>query len=285
MPTVTLNNGVKMPIEGFGGYQISNRECKQVVLKALETGYRLLDTAQAYQNERAVGEAMIESDVKREDIFLTTKVDFTNSGYEQTKASLYESLEKLQVDYIDLVIMHQAYGDYYGGYRALEEFYREGKIRAIGVSNFFPDRLIDLSTFADTVPMVNQVESHVFYQQPEARKIMKQYGVQMESWGPLAEGKNNFFHHPVLLSIGEKYGKTAAQIGLRFLTQKDIVIIPKSVHAERMQENINIWDFSLTEDEMRELETLDIGKSLFFDHRAPETVEWLMDMYRYRFHK
>ncbi|AYW48933.1 2,5-diketo-D-gluconic acid reductase [Tetragenococcus osmophilus] len=272
-----------MPMEGFGVYQINNRKCKQVVLQALETGYRLLDTAQAYHNERAVGEAIIESDVKREDIFLTTKVDFTNSGYEQTKASLFESLNKLQVDYIDLVIMHQAYGDYYGGYRALEEFYKEGKIRAIGVSNFFPDRLIDLATFADIVPMVNQVESHVFYQQPEARQIMQQYGVQMEAWGPLAQGKNNLFHHPTLTRIGQKYGKSVAQVALRFLLQENIVIIPKTTHVERMQENFDVWDFTLSKEDMNEIETLDTGKSLFFDHRAPETVEWLMDMYRYRF--
>lgn len=261
METVTLSNGVKMPILGFGVFQIPDLgECERVVSEAIEVGYRLIDTAQAYGNEEAVGKAVQKSGLPREDFFITTKVWISNAGYEKAKASLDESLRKLQMDYIDLVLIHQPFGDYYGTWRALEEYYKAGKIRAIGVSNFYPDRLVDLASFNAILPMVNQVETHVFNQQIEAKKVSDEYGIQLESWGPFAEGKNDFFTNPILTTIGAKYGKSAAQVGLRYLIQRGIVVIPKTVHQERMRQNFDVFDFNLSDEDMAEILTLDQGK-------------------------
>ncbi|MDY4002819.1 aldo/keto reductase [Streptococcus orisratti] len=276
METVTLSNGVKMPILGFGVFQIPDLgECERVVSEAIEVGYRLIDTAQAYGNEEAVGKAVQKSGLPREDFFITTKVWISNAGYEKAKASLDESLRKLQMDYIDLVLIHQPFGDYYGTWRALEEYYKAGKIRAIGVSNFYPDRLVDLASFNAILPMVNQVETHVFNQQIEAKKVSDEYGIQLESWGPFAEGKNDFFTNPILTTIGAKYGKSAAQVGLRYLIQRGIVVIPKTVHQERMRQNFDVFDFNLSDEDMAEILTLDQGESLFINHYNPETVKSL----------
>lgn len=276
MQTVKLANGVQMPILGFGVYQIEDLdECERVVGEALEVGYRSIDTAQAYYNEEAVGRAIAKSEIPREEIFLTTKVWITNAGYEKAKASIDESLEKLQTDYLDLVLIHQPFNDYYGTYRAMEEYYKAGKIRAIGVSNFYPDRFIDIATFSEIPPMVNQVETHVFNQQIEAQKIMEEFGTQIESWGPFAEGKNNLFTNETLVKIGEKYEKTAAQVALRYLIQRGIVVIPKTVHKERMIENIDVFDFELTKEDMDNVGELDQEESLFFSHYDPETVKFL----------
>lgn len=276
METVTLSNGVKMPILGFGVFQIPDLgECERVVSEAIEVGYRLIDTAQAYGNEEAVGKAVQKSGLPREDFFITTKVWISNAGYEKAKASLDESLRKLQMDYIDLVLIHQPFGDYYGTWRALEEYYKAGKIRAIGVSNFYPDRLVDLASFNAILPMVNQVETHVFNQQIEAKKVSDEYGIQLESWGPFAEGKNDFFTNPILTTIGAKYGKSAAQVGLRYLIQRGIVVIPKTVHQERMRQNFDVFDFDLSDEDMAEILTLDQGESLFINHYNPETVKSL----------
>lgn len=276
METVTLSNGVKMPILGFGVFQIPDLgECERVVSEAIEVGYRLIDTAQAYGNEEAVGKAVQKSGLPREDFFITTKVWISNAGYEKAKASLDESLRKLQMDYIDLVLIHQPFGDYYGTWRALEEYYKAGKIRAIGVSNFYPDRLVDLASFNAILPMVNQVETHVFNQQIEAKKVSDEYGIQLESWGPFAEGKNDFFTNPILTTIGAKYGKSAAQVGLRYLIQRGIVVIPKTVHQERMIQNFDVFDFNLSDEDMAEILTLDQGESLFINHYNPETVKSL----------
>ena len=276
MEYVTLNNGVKMPILGFGVYQVSDlKECEKVVGDALKTGYRLIDTAQAYFNEEAVGNAIKNSGIDRKDIFLVTKVWISNAGYEKAKKSIDESLKKLQTDYVDLLLIHQPFNDYYGTYRAMEEAYKEGKARAIGVSNFYPDRFIDISHFVQIQPAVNQVETHVFQQQKTAHEIMKKYNTQIMSWGPFAEGKNNFFHNETLKNIGARYGKSVAQVALRFLVQEGVVVIPKSVHKERMEENFNIFDFSLSADDMDAIRALDTGKSLFFSHYDPDTVEFL----------
>lgn len=276
METVTLSNGVKMPILGFGVFQIPDLgECERVVSEAIEVGYRLIDTAQAYGNEEAVGKAVQKSGLPREDFFITTKVWISNAGYEKAKASLDESLRKLQMDYIDLVLIHQPFGDYYGTWRALEEYYKAGKIRAIGVSNFYPDRLVDLASFNAILPMVNQVETHVFNQQIEAKKVSDEYGIQLESWGPFAEGKNDFFTNPILTTIGAKYGKSAAQVGLCYLIQRGIVVIPKTVHQERMRQNFDVFDFNLSDEDMAEILTLDQGESLFINHYNPETVKSL----------
>ena len=276
MEYVTLNNGVKMPILGFGVYQVSDlKECEKVVGDALKTGYRLIDTAQAYFNEEAVGNAIKNSGIDRKDIFLVTKVWISNAGYEKAKKSIDESLKKLQTDYVDLLLIHQPFNDYYGTYRAMEEAYKEGKARAIGVSNFYPDRFIDISHFVQIQPAVNQVETHVFQQQKTAHEIMKKYNTQIMSWGPFAEGKNNFFHNETLKNIGARYGKNVAQVALRFLVQEGVVVIPKSVHKERMEENFNIFDFSLSADDMDAIRALDTGKSLFFSHYDPDTVEFL----------
>ena len=276
MEYAELNNGVKMPMLGYGVYQTPPEETERCVLEAVDVGYRSIDTAQAYGNEEGVGSALVKSGLPREEFFLTTKVWISNAGYERAKASIEESLQKLRTSYLDLLLIHQPFGDYYGTYRAMEEAYKAGKVRAIGVSNFYPDRLIDLYHFAEIKPAVNQIETHVFQQQETARKYLKDRGVQIESWGPFAEGKNNFFQNPVLVETGKKYGKTAAQTALRFLIQSGVVAIPKSTHRERMEENFQIFDFAPTEEEMQKIRALDTGESLFFSHYDPKTVEWFM---------
>ena len=276
MDYVTLNNGVKMPQLGYGVYQTPPEETEECVLTAIRNGYRSIDTAQAYGNEAGVGQAILKCGLPREELFITTKIWITNAGYEKAKASIAESLKKLKTDYVDLLLIHQPFGDYYGTYRAMEEAYKEGKARAIGVSNFYPDRYIDIAHFAKIVPAVNQVETHIFQQQKEARKYLAKYGTQIMSWGPFAEGRNDFFNTPLLKELGIKYSKSPAQIALRFLLQSGVVVIPKSVHENRMQENFNVFDFMLTAEEMGQLAALDTGKSLFFSHYAPETVEWFM---------
>ena len=278
MEYVTLNNGVKMPKLGYGVYQTPPEETERCVLDAIRIGYRSIDTAQAYGNEEGVGNAMVKCGLPREDLFITIKVWISNNGYEKAKASIEESLKKLQTGYIDLLLIHQPFGDYYGTYRAMEEAYKEGKVRAIGVSNFYPDRNLDLYHFAEIKPAVNQVETHVFQQQKVAKKYMEKHGTQIMSWGPFAEGKNNYFQNPVLKEIGDQYGKSVAQVGLRFLLQSDVVIIPKSTHENRMQENFNVFDFTLNNEDMEKIQALDTGKSLFFSHYDPETVEWFMTM-------
>lgn len=278
MEYVTLNNGVKMPQLGYGVYQVTNEECERCVLDAISVGYRSIDTAQAYGNEEAVGSAVQKCGVPREELFLTTKVWISNAGYDMAKASIDTSLQKLGSDYIDLLLIHQPFGDYYGAYRAMEEAYKAGKLRAIGVSNFYPDRLVDLCQFVEVTPAVNQVETHVFQQQKTAHEYMKKYGVQHESWGPFAEGRNDFFTNPVLTEIGAKYGKSSAQTALRFLLQSDVVVIPKSTHKERMEQNLDVFDFTLSEEDMKEISQLDEGESLFFSHYDPATVEMLTSM-------
>lgn len=278
MEYVTLNNGVKMPILGYGVYQVTPEECERCVSDAISVGYRSIDTAQAYANEEGVGAAVAKCGVPREELFLTTKVWVTNAGYEKAKKSIDESLRKLQSEYIDLLLIHQPFGDYYGTYRAMEEAYKAGKLRAIGVSNFYPDRYVDISHFAEIKPAVNQVETHVFQQQRKAREYMKKYGTQIESWGPFAEGKNGLFTNSVLAGIGAAHGKSVAQTALRFLIQSGVVVIPKSTHKERMIENLNVFDFTLTDDEMKRIEALDGGESLFFSHYDPQTVEWIVSL-------
>lgn len=275
MDYITLNNGIKMPQLGYGVYQVDAAETERCVLDAIAVGYRSIDTAQAYNNEEGVGRAVAKCGIPREEMFLTTKVWISNAGYEKAKASIDESLAKLQTGYIDLLLIHQPFNDYYGTWRAMEEAYRAGKVRAIGVSNFYPDRLIDLCQFVEVQPAVNQVETHVFQQQIAARKIMEKYGVQHQSWGPFAEGRKDFFSNPVLTEIGAKYGKTSAQAALRFLLQSGVVVIPKSTHKERMEENFNVFDFALSETDMEAIRQLDEGESLFFSHYDPETVEFL----------
>lgn len=279
MEFVTLNNGVKMPILGYGVYQVSAEECERCVLDAINVGYRSIDTAQAYGNEEGVGSAVKKSGVPRGELFLTTKIWITNGGYEKAAASIDESLRKLGTDYVDLMLIHQPFNDYYGTYRAMEAAYKAGKIRAIGVSNFYPDRLVDLCNFVEITPAVNQVETHVFQQQKTAHEYMKKYGVQHESWGPFAEGKKDFFANPVLNEIGGKYGKTAAQTALRFLIQSGVVVIPKSTRRERMLENFSVFDFALTDEDMTSIQALDEGESLFFSHYDPSVVEWLTKLY------
>ena len=276
MEKVILNNGVEMPIIGYGVYQVDPAECERCVSDALKVGYRMIDTAQAYHNEEGVGAAVKKSGIAREDLFLVSKVWISNYGYEKAKASIDESLCKLGTDYIDLMLLHQPFCDRYGAYRALEEAYKAGKLRAIGVSNFYPDHFIDFASNVEVVPAVNQVETHVFDQQIEAQKIMKEFGTHTMSWGPLAEGHNNFFTNPLLEEIGKKYGKSVAQVALRWLTQRDIIIIPKSVHTERMEQNLNIFDFTLSDEDMAAIATLDTAKSLFFDHHDPEVVKMFM---------
>ncbi|HJB27068.1 MAG TPA: aldo/keto reductase [Firmicutes bacterium] len=275
---MTLNNGVKMPQLGYGVYQVSNEECERCVLDAIHVGYRSIDTAQAYGNEEAVGNAITKCGVAREELFITTKVWISNAGYEKAKASIDQSLKKLQTDYLDLLLIHQPFNDYYGTYRAMEEAYKAGKIRAIGVSNFYPDRLIDLCQFVEIPPAVNQVETHVFQQQKVAHDIMLKYGVQHESWGPFAEGRKDFFSNPVLTQIGEQYGKSSAQVALRFLIQNGVVVIPKSTHKERMEQNFQVFDFTLNDADMHAIAALDEGESLFFSHYDPATVEMLTNM-------
>ena len=278
MEYVTLNNGVKMPILGYGVYQTPPEETERCVREAIEVGYRAIDTAQAYGNEEGVGRALAASGLPREDFFVTTKVWISNAGYEKARASIQESLDKLGSDYVDLLLIHQPFGDYYGTYRAMEEACDAGKARAIGVSNFYPDRYLDLEHFARIKPAVNQVETHVFRQQRAARPYLDKHGCQIMSWGPFAEGRNDFFQNPVLLEVGAKYGKTAAQVALRFLTQSDVAVIPKSVHRARMEENFRCLDFTLAPEDMEKLEALDTGASLFFSHHDPQTVEWFMSL-------
>ena len=275
MQYVTLSNGIRMPMLGYGVYQVSNEECERCVLDAIDVGYRSVDTAQAYHNEEAVGKAIEKCGVPRSELFLTTKVWISNAGYEKAKASIDMSLQNLRTDYIDLLLIHQPFGDYYGTWRAMEEAYRAGKLRAIGVSNFYPDRLVDLCRFVNIKPMVNQVETHVFQQQTQAREWMNKYGVAHESWGPFAEGRKDFFTNPVLCDIGQKYQKSAAQIALRFLIQRGVIVIPKSTHKERMKENFEIYNFTLTEGDMLKIAALDESKSAFFSHYDPATVEFI----------
>lgn len=274
METMKLYNGVEIPANGFGVYQVSKEDCKESVLTALKTGYRHIDTAQSYFNENEVGEALKESDVPRKEIFLTTKVWIDNYGEGKTYDSVVESLKKLQTDYLDLILLHQPVGDYYAAYRDLEKLYEEGKVRAIGVSNFYPDRLVDLCMFAKIKPMVNQIEVNVFNQQVEAKKWADKYGVVLEAWAPFAEGRNNMFHNEVLQAIGEKHNKSVAQVILRWLYQRGIVSLAKSVHQERIKENFDIYLFELDNDDMKKIETLDTKTSSFFSHQDPGIIEW-----------
>lgn len=265
-----------MPRIGYGVYQVSPEECERCVSDALKVGYRMVDTAQAYHNEEGVGAAVKKSGIPREELFLVSKVWISNYGYEKAKASIDESLRKLGTDYIDLMLLHQPFCDRYGAYRALEAAYKEGKLRAIGVSNFYPDHFVDLASNVEIVPAVNQVETHVFDQQTEAEKYMDEFGTRMMAWAPLAEGRNGFFTNPVLEAIGKKYGKSVAQVALRWLSQRDVIIIPKSTHVERMEQNLDIFDFTLSDEDMEEIARLDTGKSLFFDHHDPEVVKMFM---------
>lgn len=276
MQKVILNNGVEMPILGFGVFQMNDpKECEQAVYDALMAGYRLIDTAASYLNEEAVGRAIKRSDVPREELFITTKLWVQDAGYESTKKAFAKSLERLQLDYLDLYLIHQPYGDVHGSWRAMEELYREGKVKAIGVSNFHPDRLIDLIIYNEITPAVNQVETHPFNQQVESAQFMKENNVQIQSWGPFAEGKNDIFQNEVLVSIAEKHNQSVAQVILRWLTQRGVVVIPKSVHKERIIENFNIFDFELSQEDMEKVSTLDTKQSLFFSHRDPEMVKWI----------
>ncbi len=276
MQNVRLNNGVEMPILGFGVFQVKDpAECERSVLDAIEIGYRLIDTAASYMNEEAVGKAIRNSGIAREDLFITTKLWIQRDGYEGTKKAFENSLKKLGLDYLDLYLIHQPFGDVYGEWRAMQELYKEGKIKAIGVSNFHPDRLIDLIIHNEVVPAVNQIETHPFHQQNETQKFLQENNVQIESWGPFAEGKNHIFENKLLLSIGKKYKKSVAQVILRWLTQRGIIAIPKSVRKERMEENFSIFDFQLSEEDLNEIKALDTKASLFFDHRDPAMVKWL----------
>ncbi|MEK4105336.1 aldo/keto reductase [Paenibacillus sp. FSL R10-2791] len=276
MQTVTLNNGVVMPILGFGVYQMNDAsECEQSVYEAIMAGYRLIDTAAAYQNEEAVGRAIKRSGVPREEIFITTKLWIQDAGYERTKKAFAKSLDRLQVDYLDLYLIHQPFGDVYGSWRAMEELYHEGKIKAIGVSNFQMDRLIDLITHNEITPAINQIETHPFQQQIESANYMKEKNVQIESWGPFAEGRNNLFNNEVLVSIAEKYQKSVAQVVLRWLTQRGVIAIPKSTHKERIIENFNIFDFELNQEDLETIAKLDTKQSVFFSHNDPQIVEGL----------
>jgi len=278
MEYVTLANGVKMPILGYGVYQVTKEECERCVLDALKTGYRHIDTAQAYFNEEEVGTAIEKSGVPREEIFLTTKVWVEHYGYEQAKASVQESMQKLKTDYLDLVLLHQPFSDAYGAWRALEELYEAGKIRAIGISNFYVDRMVDFASFHRVKPMVNQMETHIFNQQNELKQWADKYGVQLEAWAPFGEGRKGTFDNPVILKIGEKYGKTAAQVMLRWNIQRGVVVIPKSTHRERMEENFNVFDFVLSDEDMAEIAALDTKESSFFSHTDPNMVEWFVNM-------
>lgn len=279
VPTAKLNNGVEMPILGFGVYQIPDYdECKRAVLDAFETGYRLIDTAAAYLNEKAVGDAIKESGINRKELFITTKLWINNAGYENAKKGFEVSMEKLQLDYLDLYLIHQPFGDYYGSWRAMEELYENKKVRAIGVCNFYPDRLMDLAEHNKIKPAINQIETHPFFQREYDNEIMKNYGTQIESWGPFAEGRGDMFTNPILSEIGKKYNKSAAQVILRWLIQRNVVVIPKSVHKERMIENFNIFDFELSEDDMDKIKSMDTEKSLFFSHSDIELVKLLFSI-------
>lgn len=275
MEYVKLNNGVEMPLISFGVYQIPKEDTKRCVLDAIKSGYRGIDTAQSYFNESEVGDAIVECGVPREELFITTKVWIDHYGYEECKASVEESLRKLKTDYLDLCLLHQPFSDYYGAYRALEELYAEGKIKAIGVSNFYPDRLTDICMFdRKVIPAVNQVEVNPYNAQWCAQENMEKHGVKMEAWAPFGEGRNNLFTNEILVSIGKKYNKSSAQVVLRWLIQRGVIVACKSTHIERMQENINVFDFELTEEDMNSIKTLDTSNSLFFSHSDPNMVEW-----------
>ena len=277
--TVKLNNGVEMPLEGFGVFQVPDPAvCEQAVLDAIECGYRLIDTAAAYMNEEAVGKAIAKCGVPREELFITTKLWVQDASYEGAKKAIETSLQKLGLDYIDLYLLHQPMGDYIGAYRAMEEAYKEGKLKAIGVCNFYPSRLADLCETVEVKPAVNQVELHPFFQQENALALMKQYGVHPEAWGPFAEGNHGIFTHPVLSAIGQKYGKSAAQVALRWNVQRGVTVIPKSVHRERMEQNLAIWDFQLSDEDMAEIAGLNIGHSEIVDHSDPKFVQMLHSM-------
>ncbi|UUW08692.1 aldo/keto reductase [Flavobacterium plurextorum] len=278
MYNVKLNNGVEMPILGFGVFQMQDlAECEQAVLDAIQTGYRLIDTAASYMNEQAVGNAIKNSSVPREELFITTKLWVSDAGYENTKIAFQKSLDLLQLDYLDLYLIHQPYGDIYGSWRAMQELYQQGKVKAIGVSNFHPDRVMDLVANTGFVPAVNQIETHPFHQQNETQKFLEENNIQIESWGPFAEGKNDIFKNEVLTAIAQKYNKSTAQVIVRWLTQRGVVAIPKSVRKERMAENFNIFDFELSTEDMSSIQTLDTNASLFFDHRDPNMVKWLSE--------
>lgn len=278
MEYVTLSNGVKMPILGYGVYQITKAECERCVLDALKAGYRSLDTAQSYFNEEEVGEAIKKSGMPREDIFLTTKVWVEHYGYDECKKSVEESMCKLQTDYIDLMLLHQPFSDYYGAWRALEDLYEEGILRAIGVSNFYPDRLVDIASFARIAPMVNQVETHPHDQQTEAKKWMDKYQIQHEAWAPFGEGRGGLFDDPVLMEVGAKYGKSTAQVMLRWHIQRNTVVIPKTTHYDCLVQNINVFDFTLSDEDMQCIASLDKERSSFFSHYDPSMVEWFVKM-------
>lgn len=282
MKYVTLNNGIKMPILGYGVYQVSKEECERCVLDAIKVGYRLIDTAQAYFNEEEVGNAINKSGVPRKELFITTKVWIDNYGYEKTKLSIHESMRKLKIDYLDLVLLHQPFSDYYGSYRALEELYKEGIIKSIGVSNFYPDRLSDICAFNEITPQINQVETNPFNQQIKAQANMEKNNVQIEAWAPFGEGRNDMFNNPILKSIGEKYAKSVAQVILRWLMQRNIIALAKTIHIKRMKENFKIFDFELTDKEMNIIKTLDQENSLFFSHFDPETVDFFVKLVQQR---
>ena len=278
MQYVTLSNGVKMPQLGYGVYQVGKDECERCVLDALKVGYRHIDTAQAYFNEEEVGSAIVKSGIPREDIFITSKVWVEHYGYEETKASVLESMRKLKTNYIDLMLLHQPFSDVYGAWRALEDLYAQGVIRAIGISNFYPDRMVDICNFARIKPMVNQVETHPFNQQVEAQEWMQKYGVQIEAWAPFGEGRGGLFTNETIAKIGAKYNKSIAQAILRWELQRGIVVIPKSVHKERMEENFNVFDFELSEKDMAVMASLDKKESSFFSHTDPNMVEWFVQV-------
>jgi diketogulonate reductase-like aldo/keto reductase len=281
MQKIVLNNGVEMPILGFGVFQIDDlAECERSVWDAIDVGYRLIDTAASYGNEEAVGNAIKTSGVPRNELFVTTKLWIADTGYEKTKKAFDRSMKRLQLDYLDLYLIHQPYGDVFGSWRAMEELYREGRIKAIGVSNFHPDRVMDFMVHNEVAPAVDQIETHPFHQQVETQKFLTENNIQIESWGPFAEGKNNIFRNEVLVSIGEKHGKTVAQVILRWLTQREIVVIPKSVRKDRMVENFDIFNFDLAREEMEAIRQLDTGTSLFFDHRDPAMVKLLSEAKR-----
>ena len=283
MEYVKLNNGIEMPILGFGVYQIPKEDTKRCVLNAIKIGYRAIDTAQSYFNESEVGEAIKECGVPREELFITTKIWIDNYGYDKCKVSVEESLKKLQTDYIDLVLLHQPFSDYYGAYKALEDLYKEGKIKAIGVSNFYPDRLADMCLFGrEVIPAVNQVETNPMNQQIKAEEVMNKYGVHIEAWAPFGEGKNGMFTNETLVNIGKKYGKSAAQVILRWLIQRGVIIACKSTHIERMKENFDVFDFELSKEDMEEIRKLDSSDSLFFNHQDPDMVEWFDKMVKQR---
>ncbi len=278
MDYITLSNGLKMPQLGYGVYQVSKEECERCVTDALEVGYRAIDTAQAYFNEEEVGNAIKNSGVKREDIFLTSKVWIEHYGYDECKKSVFESLKKLKTDYLDLMLLHQPFSDYFGAYKALEDLYKEGILKSIGISNFYPDRVIDLASFCRIPPMINQIELHPFNQQNEAIKWNEKYGIKVEAWAPFGEGRNGMFENPVLKEIGAKYNKTAAQVILRWHLQRGTIIIPKSTHIERMRENFDVFDFTLSAEDMDKINSLDLNKSSFFSHTDPKMVEWFVSM-------